>query len=150
MDDIYEVFKGHVQSSRNGRLKKDLDELAGGRVFTGQQALELGLVDKLGGLEDAIKHVAAAAGLESYAVRAVPEPKNFAEMIQESMGGGSSDEGQLSIESMSNSTALLKRLKPYLEQLDPSRAAALEQAVRHLGILQSERISLHMPAIHIE
>ena len=149
MDDIYEVFKGHVQSSRGDRLKKDLDELAGGRVFTGQQALELGLVDKIGGLEDAIKHVAAAAGIESYEVRAVPEPKNLAEMMQESFGGSSADEGQLSLESMSNTT-LVKRLKPYLEQLDPSRAAALEQAVRHLGILQSERISLHMPAIHIE
>jgi protease-4 len=42
MDEIYETFRGHVTAVRAGRLKKPLDELAGGRVFTGAQALELG------------------------------------------------------------------------------------------------------------
>ena len=54
MDEIYDVFKGHVVAIRGDKLKKDIDELAGGRVFTGQQALELGLVDQIGGLSDAI------------------------------------------------------------------------------------------------
>jgi protease-4 len=42
MDEIYETFRGHVTAVRAGRLKKPLDELAGGRVFTGAQAIELG------------------------------------------------------------------------------------------------------------
>ena len=45
MDEIYGVFKGHVTAIRGNRLKKPIDELAGGRVYTGKQALELGLVD---------------------------------------------------------------------------------------------------------
>ena len=58
MNEIYDVFKGHVRAIRGDRLKKPLDELAGGRVFTGRQALELGLVDRIGTLRDAIDHVA--------------------------------------------------------------------------------------------
>ena len=48
MNDIYGVFKGHVVAARGAKLKKPIDELAAGRVFTGQQALELGLIDKIG------------------------------------------------------------------------------------------------------
>ena len=76
MDDVYEVFKGHVQAIRGSRLKKPLDELAGGRVFTGKQALELGLVDRIGGLGDAIAYVAGQAKLTGdYDVRIVPPPR---------------------------------------------------------------------------
>ncbi len=54
MNEIYEVFKGHVKANRGEKLEKPIDELAGGRVFTGEQALELGLVDGIGTLHDAI------------------------------------------------------------------------------------------------
>ena len=48
MDGIYQVFLGHVRAIRDDRLGKPLAELAGGRVFTGKQALEVGLVDEIG------------------------------------------------------------------------------------------------------
>ncbi len=84
-----QVFKGHVQAIRGSRLKKPLDELAGGRVFTGKQALDLGLVDKIGGLGDAIAHVAGQAKLTDYEVRIVPAPKNFLEqLIEDASGAG--------------------------------------------------------------
>ena len=50
MNNVYGVFKGHVVAARGARLKKPIDELAAGRVFTGRQALDLGLVDKIGRL----------------------------------------------------------------------------------------------------
>ena len=76
MDDVYKVFKGHVQAIRGSRLKKPLDELAGGRVFTGKQALELGLVDRIGGLGDAIAHVAGRGQADGdYDVRMVPRTR---------------------------------------------------------------------------
>ena len=40
MDEIYEVLKSHVKTARGDRLKKPIDDLAGGRVYTGRQALE--------------------------------------------------------------------------------------------------------------
>src|SRR5262249_44754120 len=87
MDDIYGVFKGHVMAIRGNRLKKPIDELAGGRVYTGRQALELGLVDKIGTLQDAIKHVAAEAKLSDFEVRVVPEPKSLFERLLEEAAG---------------------------------------------------------------
>src|SRR5438067_11729365 len=91
MDEIYGVFKGHVTASRGDRLKKPIDELAGGRVFTGKQALELGLVDRIGTLKDSIGYVAGEANLTDYDVRVVPEPKNLIEQILEATGGGKQD-----------------------------------------------------------
>ena len=60
---------------------------SGGRVYTGRQALELGLVDKIGTLQDAIHHVAEKAKLKDYEVRVVPEPKNFLELLVEELSG---------------------------------------------------------------
>src|SRR5581483_9881170 len=87
MDNIYGVFKGHVVAIRGSKLKKPIDELAGGRVYTGRQALDLGLVDKIGTLDDAIKYVAEQAKLTDYETRVVPEPKNFIEQIMEELTG---------------------------------------------------------------
>src|SRR6185436_17336563 len=91
MDDIYKVFKDHVVEIRGKRLKKPIDELAGGRVYTGHQALELGLVDKIGTLQDAIKDVAGQAHLSDYDVRVVPAPKSFFEALVEEQEGGRED-----------------------------------------------------------
>src|SRR5262249_41521016 len=80
-DEIYDVFKGHVVAIRGKKLKKPIDELAGGRVYTGKQALELGLVDRIGTLRDALDFVAAQAKVKDYDVRVVPAPKNFLERV---------------------------------------------------------------------
>lgn len=48
MEDIYGHFTDRVKQGRGKKLKKDLDQLAGGRVYTGRQAHANGLVDKLG------------------------------------------------------------------------------------------------------
>ena len=97
MNDIYGVFKGHVVAARGAKLKKPIDELAAGRVFTGQQALELGLVDKIGTLDDAIQHVAEQAKLKDYEVRVYPEPKNFMEVLVEEMSDGDRDPNHLAL-----------------------------------------------------
>lgn len=63
VDQLYEQFIATVSSGRGmdpGRVK----ELADGRIFTGQQALELGLVDKLGNYYDAIDLATDLAGLK--------------------------------------------------------------------------------------
>ncbi len=76
MLDVYGTFKKRVQDGRDGRLKGDLEALAGGRVYTGTRALEIGLVDEIGGLYEAIAYVAEKAGIESGAARLSPEPKS--------------------------------------------------------------------------
>ena len=91
MNEIYEVFKGHVVAIRGDKLAKKIDELAGGRVYTGKQALDLGLVDKLGGLEDAIAFAAKEANITEYDIRILPQPKSFIEVLLSDLQDGDED-----------------------------------------------------------
>lgn len=61
---IYEDFVSIVADGR-GMTFEDVDAIARGRVWTGEDALEIGLVDELGDLESAIADAAARAGLDS-------------------------------------------------------------------------------------
>ncbi len=63
IDHIYREFLGHVAKGR-GMLLEEVEPLAQGRVWSGQDALALGLVDSLGGLDDAIQAAARLAGIE--------------------------------------------------------------------------------------
>ena len=67
-----------------------LDALAGGRVWTGSQALELGLIDKLGGLKDAIDEAVALAGLENidYGFMEIPSVMTAEDIFAEIFNGG--------------------------------------------------------------
>ncbi len=70
----YELFTGRVADGR-GMEKDSVKAIAEGRVWTGEQALGIGLVDQLGNLEDAIKEAAAEADLEEYSIGRYPEPE---------------------------------------------------------------------------
>ena len=48
--------------------------IAGGRIWAGYKALELGLVDKIGGLDEAVKSAAERAGIEDYVVKNYKKP----------------------------------------------------------------------------
>lgn len=63
IDDVYDQFVNAVADGRNLDVQK-VKELSDGRIFTGRQALEIGLVDKLGSLEEAIKLAAELVGIE--------------------------------------------------------------------------------------
>ena len=85
VDEIYDRFLANVASSRR-MTTAQVDALAGGRVWSGAQALEHGLVDALGGLDDAVARVRAAASLgDDVEALHVPEPKNFADALFASM-----------------------------------------------------------------
>jgi protease IV len=62
INDVYNQFVEAVSESRNIDIDQ-VEEIADGSIFTGNQALELGLVDKLGGLEDAIALAGKMGGL---------------------------------------------------------------------------------------
>jgi protease-4 len=153
MDEIYGVFKDHVTAIRGDRIKKEIEELAGGRVYTGRQALELGLVDRLGGLHDAIQFVAQQAEIDSYEIRVVPRPKDFVELLMQDLTGSDEDSKSLSLpESLSSGAAqpsLLKAILPLLKELDPQRAAAATKALQQLSIIHHDQLMLTMPIIDV-
>lgn len=79
----YELFTGRVAQGRN--ISQDsVKAVAEGRVWTGEQAMKIGLVDKLGNLNDAIAAAAKAAKIEKYSVGRYPEPAPwFTSLLQE-------------------------------------------------------------------
>ena len=88
---IYDKFLERVGAGRSME-RADVHKVARGRVWTGEQAREIGLVDKTGGLEDAIDEAAALAELGSdYDVVQVPEEADVAEILEKILSGGQGD-----------------------------------------------------------
>lgn len=87
VDWIYGQFIGKVTDGR--KLERaTVEEIAQGRVWSGTEALKLGLVDEIGGLDAAVAHAAAAAKLDgNFRVSEYPRPKQFAEVFAEAMEG---------------------------------------------------------------
>ncbi|HTK78793.1 MAG TPA: signal peptide peptidase SppA, partial [Gemmataceae bacterium] len=164
MNTVYDTFKAHVTDSRGNRLKKPLDDLAGGRVFTGRQALELGLIDRIGTLHDAIDHAAAEAKLKAgeYEVRTVPEPKNPLQAVMAALTGESPNDeesnGLVASDGPRAAAALSAALRgpslidlaaPQLEHLDPQRVRAAKAALLRMELLQREGVLLAAPEMVI-
>jgi protease-4 len=71
VEKIYSDFVSKVASGRR-MSSASVDSIGQGRVWSGNSALKIGLVDEIGGLKDAIKAAAKLAGVESYSVRELP------------------------------------------------------------------------------
>jgi len=78
----YDVFTGKVATARSMDLSR-VDEIAQGRVWIGGDALEIGLIDDLGGIDDAIASAASLAGLEEgeYDIDYVTRELSFSERL---------------------------------------------------------------------
>lgn len=83
VDAIYGQFKQRVADGR-GMTSAQVDVVARGRVWTGTDALRIGLVDKIGGLEDALDYATKAAKVKEAVVRHYPKVKEdpFAEILE--------------------------------------------------------------------
>lgn len=82
MFDVYGTFKKRITDGRGDRIRGELEPLAGGRVYSGQQALELGLVDEIGGLSQAIDYAVEKAEIEgAFKLRLRPEPTSLFELF---------------------------------------------------------------------
>ena len=73
IDRIYEKFVSKVADNRNMSYE-DVLPIAGGRIWAGYKALELGLVDKIGGLDEALISAAERSGVEDFAVKNYKKP----------------------------------------------------------------------------
>jgi protease-4 len=94
IDRGYDEFITHVSVSRNLE-KTAVDKVGQGRVWTGTKALEFGLVDKLGTLEDAIASAAAKASLSQYDVWVVEQELTSQEQLLKQMFGSAKALGLL-------------------------------------------------------
>ena len=76
----YDLFISRVAEGR-GITKDSVDAIGQGRVWTGEQAIKLGLVDQLGNLEDAIAEAAKLAELDKYSTDSYPAQADFMENL---------------------------------------------------------------------
>jgi protease-4 len=111
----YDDFKQRVAEGRN-MTPEAVEAIAQGRVWTGNQAFDLGLVDELGGLTDAItitKNILGFTEDDFIVLKTFPAPENFRARIKKflfQMGGTSASMGRLDV--------LLDALQPALERAE--------------------------------
>jgi protease-4 len=145
MDTVYGIFKKHVTDARGAKLKKPIDDIAGGRVFTGAQALDIGLIDKIGGLEDAIKFAAQRAGLGEYEIRVIPEPPGLFDLFKHK----GDEDGYADVTVAPRPTFM--QVPPFdtmtstLLRVDPLRVQAMVRSLQRIDLLLAESVITMMP-----
>jgi protease-4 len=86
VDHIYDVFTGKVATGRNLE-KSRVDSIGQGRVWSGHEAKNIGLIDDFGGLTDAVDLAASLSKTKDYRLISLPEQKEwFEELIDQITG----------------------------------------------------------------
>jgi protease-4 len=118
LDYIYQIFTEGVAEGRN-LSSEDVERLARGRIWTGSDAYEAGLVDALGGFDTAIQLAKEAAGIDAdtpVQLRSYPLEKTPLELLTERLGGASPSNSEEAVVGMLGSLA--NRLRPLVKLAD--------------------------------
>lgn len=148
MLDVYRTFKRRITAGRGDRLQGDLEAMAGGRVYTGRDALRLGLVDELGGLNQAIAKAAELAEMETLNTALFPKPTSALDSFFQPKGENNDD--FLSLKSRSQSFNLAEILAPELSVLSllpDDKKRQIEEGLQILQSLEGENIQLIAPPV---
>jgi protease-4 len=87
VDNVYDLFLERVSNNRDMSLE-EVNKIGEGRIWSGVDALEIGLVDRIGGLYDAIDLAGEISGLEEYRLLELPVLKDpMVQMIEELSAG---------------------------------------------------------------
>ena len=87
VDDVYITFANHVAEGRS-MTYEEVDAIGGGRVWSGVNAMEIGLIDVFGGLEKSIEIAAEMAGLEDYRITSLPTLEDPFTLLMKQFTGG--------------------------------------------------------------
>lgn len=133
VDHIYKEFLSIVSESRDQSVE-DIDKIAQGRVWSGKEALSIGLVDKLGGLNKAVESAAAIAGLteDSYGVQFIKQTIPVSDQIIETILSSSVSHKfmkNFTFMNLFSENLIWKRLYELKELNDPSGVYALSTLI---------------------
>jgi len=142
MTEVYKTFKKRITDGRGEVIKGDLEALAGGRIYSGKDALAVGLVDEIGGLHEAIAHAAREAKLEAPEARLVPQPKSGLEGLfappekddDEIIRASVLDHGAVRLGNLFKSSGILEAL-PASARSNVQRLASRMQAFQNCRVL---------------
>ena len=150
MLDVYSLFKKRVTEGRGKKLTDDLENLAGGRVYGGDQALKHGLVDEIGGLNEAIKHAAKLAKLANYETHLLPEPSPPLDGLFGSPEPRGKDDEFITVKPIAKPFFQIRnqlQALPGLRLLPPHQQLALAQALKELASIHHHQIRLVAPPL---
>lgn len=88
IEECYDLFTKRCAEGRN-MSQESIKQIAEGRVWVGKTAAELGLVDSIGSIDDAIAYAAQASELEDYKIATYPAVKSSFERLMEQFGSTS-------------------------------------------------------------
>lgn len=116
VDNIYDRFLSLVATGRNS-TPEEIHKIAQGRVWSGLKAKELGLVDNLGSLQDAIQGAANLTGLKDYQLEVIKKPLTFYEQLVQELSRQGIRLPRGALQSWLPS-GLLAELRPLVGRLD--------------------------------
>jgi len=94
MRNTYDQFTERVMTNRKDKIK-DIDAVARGRIFVAKQAKDLGMIDEIGGLTDAITYAANEADVKDYEIKSIPGSRSIIDLITGKAGAGGDDETRM-------------------------------------------------------
>ncbi len=155
MLDVYGTFKKRITDGRGDKIKGDLEKLAGGRVYSGKDALAIGLVDEIGGLNEAINKAASLAKLEEFDAYLLPESRSAIESL---FSKPAKDKGNPEFISM---TTPKKSLVPSLfgahfaessalSILGPEKKNQIIRFIQQVDAFKDQRILLIAPSFNLQ
>ena len=124
IEKIYDDFTGLVSNGR-GISKDSVDAIGQGRVWTGSDALRIGLVDSEGGLKEAIDYAAGKVGLgaKDYRLSLYPVAKETS--IFQMLSGGGNDDPEENLTSSVETSSLIEDMFPAIARMRELRNATL-------------------------
>lgn len=150
MLDVYGTFKQRIIDGRGDRLSGDLEKLAGGRVYSGRDALRIGLVDAMGGLGEAISHAAKLAEMEGAKALMFPKPKSPLDSLFKQDSGEDQGDEFITLDAVEQPMSLLDAwlaTEGGLDLLPADKRGEIQFHLQQLKALQSERIQLIAPPL---
>jgi protease-4 len=129
VEHIYKTFVAHVAEGRKMSFAQ-VDSIAQGRVWSGSQALKIGLVDKIGGLDDALKEAASLAKIKSYKTQNFPEFEKDINDILENLPFAKSKESFIKEEFGEETFRIMEQIKRMQTQKGVQAAMPFEIIIR--------------------
>ncbi len=120
---VYDTFIGRVATGRK-MDKEAVDAIGQGRVWAGEQALDIGLVDELGSLGQAVAKAAELAETDDYRIQELPKQKDmFQQLLEEVLG-----QGEGAISTYFAKQLLGEEAYPYLDMMHKAQQKDVMQA----------------------
>ncbi len=140
MLETYSLFKERIMATRAAKIQGDLENYAQGRVYSGTRAKELGLIDELGDIEDAISYVAQKCNLgQERALVWLPRPQTFMEMFESLVASAPTENND------NNASVINNKISDYLKAGLGDYGKCTARIFDMLSVMKEEQVLTAMP-----